>query len=73
MGDIKIEILEATKVILGINNNESDNLILPLIDEVTDTTLLSCKLEVLPRQLEGFIPTLTAKRFTITQKTGDIS
>lgn len=65
MGDNKTEMLEATKLLLGINNNENDNQIMLLIDEVTDATLFRCRLDVMPRQIEGFIPTLTARRFTV--------
>lgn len=70
MGDTKTEILEATKLLLGINNDESDSLILLLIDEVTDAALSYCRLEVLPRQLESFIPTMTARRYSVTRLGG---
>ncbi|MCH5210464.1 MAG: phage head-tail connector protein [Oscillospiraceae bacterium] len=70
MGDNKTEMLEATKLLLGINNNENDNRILLLIDEVTDATLFRCRLDVMPRQIEGFIPTLTARRFIVAQSNG---
>ena len=70
MGDTKTEILEASKVLLGIDNDESDKLIMLLIDEVTDAVLSYCRLEVLPRQLVSFIPTLVAERFTGNKNVG---
>ena len=70
MGDTKTEILEASKVLLGIDNDESDKLIMLLIDEVTDAVLSYCRLEVLPRQLMSFIPTLVAERFAGNKNAG---
>lgn len=70
MGDTKTEILEAVKVLLRLNDSENDELILLLIDEVTDAVLSYCHLEVLPRQLAGFIPTLAADRFNFMYNGG---
>lgn len=70
MGDTKTEILEAAKTLLGIENDESDKLIMLLIDEVTDAVLSYCRLEVLPRQLVSFIPTLVTERFLGSKNLG---
>ncbi len=70
MGDTKTEILEASKTLLGIENDESDKLIMLLIVEVTDAVLSYCRLEVLPRQLVSFIPTLVAQRFADNKNAG---
>lgn len=70
MGDTKTDFLAATKLLLGINNDESDSLISLMIDEVTDATLSYCRLDVLPRQLESFIPTLAAKRYGLSMQGG---
>ncbi len=70
MGDTKTDFLAATKLLLGIKNDESDSLISLIIDEVTDAALSYCRLEVLPRQLESFIPTLAAKRYDLSKQGG---
>ncbi len=63
MEDAKTEFLKATKLLLGINDDEKDDVILLMIDEVTDAAKAYCRLEALPRQLESFIPTLAARRY----------
>ena len=64
MGDTKIEFLDAAKLLLGIDDDGSDALLSFLIDDTIEAVLSYCRLDVLPRQLEGFIPTLVADRFT---------
>jgi hypothetical protein len=62
MGDTKNGILKSTKLLLGTQNDDEDELLLLLIDDTINAVLSYCRLEVLPRQLESFIPQLTASR-----------
>lgn len=71
MGDTKTEFLDAAKLLLGIKTDESDELLSYLIDDCTETVLAYCHIDVLPRQLEGFIPQIAAGRFSENQN-GDI-
>ena len=54
MGDTKNEILDAVKLLLGIKDNDKDDVLI----------------DVLPRQIVSFIPTLTVKRYTANQNGG---
>lgn len=63
MGDAKTEMLDAAKLLLGIDNEESDAILTLLIEDTTDAVLSYCRIEVLPRQLESFVPYLAANRF----------
>ena len=63
MEDKKTEFLYAAKLLLGIKDGESDELILLLIDETIDAVMSYCHIEVMPRQLEGFIPSMAAARY----------
>lgn len=70
MGDTKTEILEAVKLLLEIKNNESDELIMLYIEDMTEAVLSYCRLTVLPRQLVSFIPTLVARQLRINERGG---
>lgn len=70
MGDTKTEFLDAAKLLLGINNDESDGLLAFLIDDTIEAVLAYCHIDVLPRQLEGFIPQIAASRFAENNQGG---
>ena len=63
MGDTKTEAIAVVKLLLGLRDNNSDAVIGLIIDEVTDAVLSYCHIKVMPRQLEGFIPFIAARRF----------
>ena len=70
MGDTKIEFLDAAKLLLGIKNDESDELLAFLIEDTTEAVLAYCHIDLLPRQLEGFIPQIAARRFAENNQCG---
>lgn len=63
MGDTKNEYLEAVKLILGIDNEDTDALLELLINDTINAVLSYCRIEVLPRQLEGLIPQIAAGQY----------
>lgn len=71
MGDTKIDFLNAAKLLLGIEGNESDELLTCLINDTENAVLSYCHIDVLPRQLEGFVPQIAAHRFA-ENKQGNI-
>lgn len=70
MEDMKTEILSAAKAFLEINSDESDELLMILIDEAINAVLSYCRLEVLPRQLVSFIPVIAARQFRSDKNVG---
>ena len=60
MGDTKNEILDAVKLLLGIKDNDKDDVLMLLIEDTVNSVLAYCRIDVLPRQIVSFIPTLTA-------------
>lgn len=70
MGDTKTEILTAVKLLLGIENNENDELLVFLIEDTTEAVLSYCRLEVLPRQLVSLIPTIVARKYRSNSNMG---
>ena len=67
MGDTKNEILDAVKLLLGIKDNDKDDVLMLLIEDTVNSVLAYCRIDVLPRQIVSFIPTLTVKRYTANQ------
>ena len=67
MGDTKNEILDAVKLLLGIKDNDKDDV---LIEDTVNSVLAYCRIDVLPRQIVSFIPTLTVKRYAANQNGG---
>ena len=67
MGDTKNEILDAVKLLLGIKDNDKDDVLMLLIEDTVNSVLTYCGIDVLPRQIVSFIPTLTVKRYTANQ------
>lgn len=63
MGDTNNEYLEAVKLILGIDNEDTDALLELLTNDTISAVLSYCRIEVLPRQLEGLIPQLVAEQY----------
>lgn len=65
MGDTKTEILDAAKLLLGITDEENDELLTLLIDDTISAVLSYCRIEVLPRQLVSLIPLIAAGRYRL--------
>ena len=61
MGDTKNEILDAVKLLLGIKDNDKDDVLMLLIENTVNSVLAYCRIDVLPRQIVSFIPTLTVR------------
>lgn len=61
MGDTKNEILDAVKLLLGIKDNDKDDVLMLLIEDTVNSVLAYCRIDVLPRQIVSFIPTLTVR------------
>ena len=70
MGDTKNEILDAVKLLLGIKDNDKDDVLMLLIEDTVNSVLAYCRIDVLPRQIVSFIPTLTVKRYAANQNGG---
>ncbi len=70
MEDTTAEIVSAAKVILGISDDGSDELIELIAEDTVNAVLSYCRLDVLPRQLVSLIPHITAKRFNAAQRDG---
>ncbi len=70
MGDTKTDFLNAAKLLLEIKNDESDELLSYLIDDCVNAVLAYCHIDILPRQLEGFIPRLAAAMYRERQQSG---
>ena len=70
MGDTKNEILDAVKLLLGIKANDKDDVLMLLIEDTVNSVLAYCRIDVLPRQIVSFIPTLTVKRYAANQNGG---
>ena len=64
MGDTKNEILDAVKLLLGIKDNDKDDVLMLLIEDTVNSVLAYCRIDV------SFIPTLTVKRYTANQNGG---
>lgn len=60
---MELEILENTKMLLGIEDTEKDNLLMFLIKDTIDAVMKYCRIEVLPRQLYGLIAQITAELY----------
>ena len=70
MEDTKTEILDAAKLLLGIEDDENDELLMLLIEDTTSAVISYCRIEVLPRQLESLIPTLVARQYRLNAQEG---
>ena len=51
MGDTKNEILDAVKLLLGIKDNDKDDVLMLLNEETVNSVLAYCRIDVLPRQI----------------------
>lgn len=63
MRDTKPEYLEAVKLLLELNDEDNDGLLLLLIEDTINAVLSYCRIDVLPRQLEGLIPRIAAAEY----------
>lgn len=70
MGDTKIEILAAAKLLLGIENEEKDEVLMLLIDDTVNAVLAYCRIEVLPRPLVSLIPTIVSAQYRRGEHSG---
>lgn len=73
MEDKNTELLGAAKLLLGIKNDESDELLTFLIKDTVDAVMSYCHIDVMPRQLEGFIPSMAAARYRENAAGGIVS
>ncbi|MCD8180880.1 MAG: head-tail connector protein [Firmicutes bacterium] len=70
MEEIKTEILEASRLLLNIDDEDSDELLSLLIDAAADAVMAYCRIEVLPRPLVSLIPALVARQFEARERGG---
>lgn len=73
MEDKITEYLGAAKLLLGIKDDESDELLTLLINDTVDAVMSYCHIDVMPRQLEGFIPSMAAARYRENAAGGIVS
>lgn len=70
MGDTKIEILDAAKLLLEIKDNENDELLMLLIEDAVNAVKAYCRIEVIPRQLVSLVPMLVARQYRLNSGNG---
>ncbi len=63
-GENAKQLAEDAKLILGITDTDSDSLIEFYVEDTISAILSYCRLELFPRQLEGFAAAIAAKRFS---------
>lgn len=71
--DYKAEMLADTKLLLGINDNSSDEILTYIIDDVVNMVLSYCRLEILPYQLQGLIPQMAVSVYNTRQNIAGVS
>ena len=70
MEDIKTEILYNVKGLLKIEDEENDKRLELIIENVIDAVMSYCRIDVLPRQLISFIPSIAAEQFPRVEQEG---
>lgn len=70
MEDVKAEILESAKLLMGIETSEHDAALGILIEDTVNEVLSYCRIEVLPRQLVSLIPVIAEKKYRAVINTG---
>ncbi|MBQ2663074.1 MAG: phage head-tail connector protein [Clostridia bacterium] len=63
MDEVKAEALSTLKLLLGIKDSESDDLLSFLIDDTVNLILGYCRIDTLPRQLESLLPVIAAEMY----------
>jgi hypothetical protein len=64
METINLDEAKATlKMLLGIKDDEQDSLLSFLLSDTVNAILGYCRLEILPRQLEGLVPIIAADMY----------
>ena len=63
MDEVKAEALSTLKLLLGIKDSESDDLLSFLIDDTVNLILGYCRIDTLPRQLESLVPVIAAEMY----------
>lgn len=69
-GDTKSQNLELVKALLSLDGDEDDDIIGLLLEDTENAVNAYCRTEVLPRQLEGFVSVIAAKRYTALKNEG---
>ena len=57
------EARERLKLLLGIKDSDSDELLSFLIEDTVNMILGYCRIDILPRQLESLVPTIAADMY----------
>ena len=57
------EARERLKLLLGIKDSDSDELLSFLIEDTVNMILGYCRIDILPRQLESLVPTIAADAY----------
>lgn len=70
IGDTKSEMLDGVRSLLSLNSSEGGEIIELLLEDTVNAVTAYCRLDALPRQLEGFVPIITAKRYTALKNGG---
>ena len=59
------EARERLKLLLGIKDSDSDELLSFLIEDTVNMILGYCRIDILPRQLESLVPTIVADAYRV--------
>ncbi len=59
------ETLDRLKLLLGIKDNEQDDLLSFLIEDTVNLILGYCRIEILPRPLESLVPVIAGDMYRI--------
>ena len=63
MENYKTEILNEVKILLGLNDDEKDDILSVIIESTVNYCLAYCRLEVLPYQLYGIIAQMCVQSY----------
>lgn len=63
MEDTKTEFLDEAKLLLGIEDEAEDRRLSVLIDDTVNAVLSYCRIDTLPRQLEGLVPQIAVQLY----------
>lgn len=71
--DYKAEMLADTKLLLGITDNSSDEILTYIIGDTVNMVLSYCRLEILPYQLHGLIPQIAVSMYRTQKNAAGVS
>ncbi|NLZ94349.1 MAG: hypothetical protein GX921_00800, partial [Bacteroidales bacterium] len=60
---MKLKALNSTKMLLGMEDDDSDELLSFLIDDCISLVLSYCRIKELPKQLESLIATMSVRMY----------